>query len=78
MFLVRRSAAKRVRHDVSIHCCVTLARLSATPRCASSLQHNVRYNKLDGWQLSGRIAPRATRRELPSRQYGLRACGDAG
>jgi len=26
---------------------------------------------LDGWQLSGRIATRASRRALPSRQYGL-------
>ena len=34
--------------------------------------------QLDGWQLSGRIATRAARRALPSRQYGLWVCGPAG
>ena len=35
--------------------------------------------QLYGWQLSNRIAMRATHRALPSRQYGLRVkCGPTG
>jgi len=35
--------------------------------------------KLDWWQLYGRIATRAARRALSSRQYGIRVkCGPAG
>jgi len=32
-------------------------------------QSKSKYVKLDGWELSGRIAATADRRALPSRQY---------
>jgi len=38
VWCVRRSTTKHIRDDVIIHWCLTPARLSATPRCISSLQ----------------------------------------
>jgi len=42
LWCVRRSAAKRIRDDVTIHWCRTPARLSATPRCIPTL-HQAKF-----------------------------------